>query len=135
MCTVRTGTAQIRTQTLWLSFSSLTIFLPNIMASSSHPNISSFQFQAVFDAALNEYSRKTGKDIDSDPLTAQLRSCRSASEVHGVLHGLAQDFDEFRNGGRKEQIMGKLKPTVDMLLTLSNGGALGNGIGLVRARV
>ena len=31
--------------------------------------------------------------------------------------------------------MKKLKPTVDILLTLSNGGALGNGIGLVRARL
>jgi hypothetical protein len=100
------------------------------MSSNSH-----LQFQAIFDAALNEYSRKTGKDIDGDPLTAKLRSCRSSSEVHLILQELTQAFDEFRNGGCKERIMKKLRPTVDILLTLSNGGVLGNGMGLVSARI
>jgi hypothetical protein len=92
-------------------------------------------FHAVFGAALTEYARKTGKDINADPLTARLRSCTSPNEVHEVLQEQAQKFDEFRHGGRKEQIMRKLKPTVDVLLTLSNGGVLGNGIGLVSARL
>ena len=110
-----------------------TLFLPNVMSSNSHIGASSSQFQAVFDAALNEYSRKTGKDIGSDPLTAKLQSCGSSSEVHGVLQEQAQIFDEFRNGGQK--VMRKLEPTVDILLTLSNGGVLGNGIGLVSPRI
>ena len=92
-------------------------------------------FQTVFDAALIEYARKTGENIDAEPLTARLRSCTSPSEVYAVLREQAQKFDEFRNGGRKEQIMKKLKPVVDVLLTLSNGGVLGNGIGLVSARL
>jgi len=92
-------------------------------------------FQAVFDAALIEYAGKTGKDINADPLTARLRSCMSPSDVHAVLREQAGKFDEFRNGGRKEQIMKKLKPIVDVLLTLSNGGVLGNGIDLVSARL
>jgi hypothetical protein len=98
-------------------------------------NASSLQFRDIFDAALIEYSRKTGKDIDTDPLTAKLRSCSSSSEVHELLHELAQDFDKFRNGGRKEQLMKRLKPTVDILLILSNGGGLNNGIGIVSASV
>jgi hypothetical protein len=105
------------------------------MSSDAHPDTSSSQFRAIFDAALVEYSRKTGKNIDADPLTAKLRTCTSPSEVHAVLQEQAQKFDQFRNGGRKEQIMKKLKPTVDILLTLSNGGVLGNGIGLVCARL
>jgi len=92
-------------------------------------------FQAIFDTALIEYARKTGKDINADPLTARLRSCTSPSEVHAVLREQAQKFDEFRNGGRKEQIMKKLKPIVDVLLTISNGGVLGNSIDLVSARL
>ena len=100
-----------------------TISLPNVMSSSSHIEASSSQFKAIFDAALNEYSRKTGKDIGSDPLTAKLQSCESPDEVHGVLQEQSQIFDEFRNGSQK--IMRKLKPAVDILLTLSNGGVLG----------
>jgi len=92
-------------------------------------------FQDVFDTALIEYARKTGNDINADPLTTRLRSCTSPSEVHAVLQEQAQKFDEFRNGGRKEQIMRKLKPIVDVLLILSNGGVLGNGIDLVSARL
>ena len=113
------------------------IFLPNVMSSTlnSHLDTSSSPFQAVFDAALNEYSRKTGKDIDSDPLTAKLRSCKSSNEIYGVLQEQAQLFNDFRNGGRGVQIMRKLKPTIDILLKLSNGGVLGEGIGLVSARV
>jgi hypothetical protein len=90
---------------------------------------SSSQSKAVSDAALNEYSWKTGKDIGSDTLAAKLKSCGSSSEVHEVLPEQAQLFDELRNGGQK--VMRKLKPTVDVLPTLSNGGVLGNGIGLV----
>jgi hypothetical protein len=113
------------------------IFLPDIMSStgSSSLDTSSSPFQAVFDAALNEYSRKTGKDIDSDPLTAKLRSCKTSSEVYGILQEQAQMFDDFRNGDRGVQIMRKLKPTVDILLQLCNGGVLGEGIGLVSASV
>ena len=92
-------------------------------------------FHAVFDAALVEYARKTGKDINADPLTARLRSCTSSIDVHKALREQAQKFDEFRNGGRQGQIMKKLEPIVDVLLTLSNGGALGNGIGIVSARL
>ena len=107
---------------------------PNAMSSNSHPDTSSSQFRAIFDAALVEYTRKTGKNIDADPLTAKLRTCTSPSGVYAVLQEQAQKFDEFRNGGRKGRIMEKLKPIVDVLLTLSNGGALGNGIDLVSTR-
>ena len=103
------------------------------MSSSSHPGPSSSRFQAVFDAALNEYSQKTGKDIASDPLTAKLRSCRSPDEVHGVLREQVQAFNQFRNGNGMVQLMRKLKPTVDILLSLSNGGVLANAVSLVSA--
>jgi hypothetical protein len=95
--------------------------------SSNSP--SSSQFQAIFNAALKEYSQKTGKDIATDPITAELRCCSSPDEVLNVLQEEAQAFSDFRNGNRQAQLMRKLKPTVHILLALSVSEVLGNGIG------
>ena len=106
--------------------------------SSSSPlnlNASSSQFQAIFKAALKEYSQKTGKDIVTDPITAKLRCCNSPDAVLGVLQEEAQAFNDFRNGNRKVQLMRKLKPTVDILLALATSDVLGNSIGSVSAQV
>jgi len=105
------------------------------MSSNPPLNASSLQFQAIFNAALKEYSQKTGKDIVTDPITAKLRCCSSPDAVLNVLQEEAQAFDDFRNGNRKVQFMKKLKPTVDILLALSTSEVLGNGIGSVSARV
>ena len=102
---------------------------------SSNPPLNS-QFQAIFDAALKEYSKKTGKDIVTDPITVKLRSCTSPDAVLNVLQEGAQAFNDFRNGNRKVQLMKKLKPTVDVLhaLSISDSEVLG-GIVSVSARV
>jgi hypothetical protein len=105
------------------------------MSSISPLNTSSSQFQSIFDAALREYSQKTGKDIVTDPISAKLQCCGSPDAVLNVLQEEAQAFNDFRNGNRKVQLMRKLKPTVDILLALSTSGVLGNGIGSVSARV
>lgn len=106
------------------------------MSSNSGPGTSFSQFQAIFDAALDEYSQKTGNNIDADPLTSKLESCHSPDAVLDVLEGQGQAFNEFRNGDGKVQLMRKLKPIVHILLSISHGGILevGNGIGLVSAQ-
>ena len=105
-------------------------------SSSDTPNISLSQFQDLIDAALKEYSRKTGKDIATDPLTAKLLRCGSSvgssNAILGVLQEQAHAFNQFRNGDWKVQLMRRLKPTVDILLRLSTSGVFGQGIGLVR---
>jgi hypothetical protein len=103
------------------------------MSSIFHQDASFSQFRAVFDAALHQYFQKTGKDIVTDPLTAKLQSCTSPDAILGVLQDQAQAFNEFRNGDGKVQLMRKLTPTLNVLLMLSNGGALGNTIGQVGA--
>jgi hypothetical protein len=106
------------------------------MSSNSHlDSSSSLQFKAIFNAALNEYSQKTGKDIVTDPLTAKLQCCASPDAVLNILQEEAQAFNDFRNGNRKGQLMRKLKPTVDILLALATNGALGNEIGSVSAQI
>lgn len=97
-----------------------------------HLDVSLSQFQDLFDAALWEYSQKTGKDIATDPLTARLQYCDSSDAVLGILQEQAHAFSQYRNGDWKAQLMRRLKPTVDILLGLSTGGVFGEGIGLVR---
>ena len=104
------------------------------MSSTSSLNASSSQFLSIFDAALKEYSQKTGKDIVTDPITAKFQCCSSPDAVLNVLQEEAQAFNDFRNGNGKVQLMRKLKPTVDILLALSTSGVLGNGIGSVSAQ-
>ena len=104
------------------------------MSSSSDSNVSSFSpFQHLFDAALREYNRKTGKDIATDPLTTRLLRCDTSDAVLGVLQEQAHAFNQFRNGDWKIQLVRRLKPTVDILLGLSTSGVFGEGIGLVRS--
>ena len=101
-------------------------------SSSSSPNVSFSQFQDLFNAALREYSQKTGKDIATEPLTMRLLHCDSSDSVLGILQEQAHAFNQFRNGDWKVQLMRRLKPTVDILLGLSTGGVFGEGFGLVR---
>ncbi|KAI9512018.1 hypothetical protein F5148DRAFT_158341 [Russula earlei] len=101
------------------------------MSSIPHQHTSYLQFQAIFDVALKEYSKKTGNDITGDPLTDRLKSCTSPEDVLCILEEKSEAFNDFRNGGRKVQLMNKLKPTVGILSALCNSAGLGNGIGLM----
>jgi hypothetical protein len=102
--------------------------------SSSTPQLNSafLNFQSLFDAALREYREKTGKDIETDPLTARLLHCDSSDAVLEILQEQAHAFNQFRNGDWKVKLMRRLKPTVNILLGLSTSGVFGEGIGLVR---
>ncbi len=104
-------------------------------SSTSHPIVSFSRFQDLVDAALRQYSQKTGKDIVTDPLTARLLPCDSSDAVLGILQEQAHAFNQYRNGDWKIQLMRRLKPTVDILLGLSTSGVLGGGIGLVRLTI
>jgi hypothetical protein len=99
--------------------------------SNYHPNVSLSQFQGLFDAALNEYSRKTGKYITMHPLTVRLQNCDSSDSVLGILQEQAQGVKQYREGGWGVRLMRRLKPIVDILVGLSASGVL-EGIGLVK---
>src|SRR5712692_11817213 len=110
-------------------------FLTLMSSSTSSPIVSFSPFQDLVDAALRQYSQKTGKDIATDPLTARLLPCDSSDAVLGILQEQAHAFNQYRNGDWKIQLMRRLKPTVDILLGLSTSGVLGGGIGLVRLTI
>ena len=89
-------------------------------------------FGAIFDGALNDYAQKTGTDLTTHPLAAILESCPSPEAILDVLCEQAHAFNKYRNGDWRIRLMRHLKPTVDILLRLSTGGVVGEGIGLVR---
>ncbi|KAI0264805.1 hypothetical protein BGY98DRAFT_1192025 [Russula aff. rugulosa BPL654] len=67
------------------------------IASSSS---SSFNFQSVFNAALEAYEKKTKCKLISHPLAAQLQSCDSPTAILSVLQGVIQQFDHRRSSGK-----------------------------------
>ncbi len=96
---------------------------------SSNPYV---QFPDIFEAALEEYTKKTEKDIKSDPLFAKLQDCKSSDEVLKVLEEQSLSFEQYRKGDRKVQLMRRLKPTVEILCRLSTKDGLKESIVSVR---
>jgi len=96
----------------------------------SHPDHS--YFQQLFDAALQDYERQTGKKLVDHPLAKQLEACESADSVTNVLQEQARGFH--RSSGDHGKIMKSLKYAVDVLDRLSTN-VIGPSIGLVRSPV
>jgi hypothetical protein len=98
---------------------------PN-MSSTSNTTSTSSNFQAFFDAALKDYTEKTGKDLcDLDhPLASKLDSCNSPDSILDIFKEQARGFDEFRKGDTK--LFKWLNPIVKVLHTISTNEVLGH---------
>jgi hypothetical protein len=101
-------------------------------SSSSNPKFPSVQFPQIFDVALEEYTKKTKNDIKTDPLFAKLQDCNSSDAVLKVLEEQALAFERYRKGDRKVQLMGQLKPIVEILFRLATKDDVKEGIVSVR---
>ena len=82
---------------------------------------------AIFNAALKAYKKKTGKDITSHPLANELQSCDSPDAILAVLRRQIPTPDQSQNAD--ETFTKYLIPTVNVLYALS--GTLGEGVSLV----
>ncbi|KAF8263784.1 hypothetical protein EI94DRAFT_556301 [Lactarius quietus] len=91
-------------------------------SSSSTPN-----FQPIFEKALEEYKKKTGKDLTAHPLAAEIKDCSSSEAILTVLEGKANELNHSRSSD--ERLIKWLSPTVNILQALSS--TLGDGAGLV----
>jgi hypothetical protein len=100
------------------------------MLSINSDSTPSSNFQSIFDAALEEYESRTGKNLLEHPLAAQLQSCNSPAEIINLLQGLVQQFDWRRK--RDERITNWLNPVVNVLYAFST--TLYAGISLVNFR-
>lgn len=94
---------------------------------------SSFFFQNLFYAALQDYESQTGTRLVDHPLAKRLQACECVESITAILKEQAQIFHEFR--GDDGKIMKMLKSSVDVLYTLSDNTVLGEGIGLVHPKL
>jgi hypothetical protein len=107
-------------------------YLPHCpMSSTSNTTSATSNFKAFFDAALKDYTKKTGKDLcDLDhPLASKLDSCDSPDSILNVFQEQAREFGEFRKGDTK--LLKWLKPIVKILHPISTNKVLGDSVSSV----
>ena len=117
--------------------SCLAIFLFLVRPHTPHVNmchihtgvVSSSHLQLIVVRALKIYKERTKEDLFAHPLAAQLRACRSPSDILLVLQQV-----QVHNQSRcsHERLTHYLDPTVNVLYTFSR--ALEDGVGLVCLR-
>jgi hypothetical protein len=88
----------------------------------------SANFQAIFNAALKAYEKKTNKDPFLHPVAAQLQACKSPDDILAILQEKVKEFDKSRSAD--ERLSRWLNPTINVLFAFS--ATLGGGVGLVR---
>ena len=94
----------------------------NPQASSSTP-----KFQPIFEDALKEYRRKTGKDLTTHPLAEEIKSCGSPEAILAILEGKANELNQSQSSD--ERLTKWLAPTVNVLNAFS--ATLGQGVSMV----
>jgi hypothetical protein len=86
--------------------------------------------RALFEAALEDYEKKTGIALAKHPLAEQLQNCVSVESVTDIFREQTQSFSEFRE---RDKIMRLLKNSVSVLYKLTAAANFGQDIGLVRS--
>jgi hypothetical protein len=99
------------------------------MASASSTNATRPNFEALFDAALDKYKKRTGKDLCNHPLAAIIDRCDSPGGILTIFQEQSRAFDEFRKGDPK--LIKYLEPVVNGLYAISNTAVLSADASLV----
>ncbi|KAH8999641.1 hypothetical protein EDB86DRAFT_3242651, partial [Lactarius hatsudake] len=97
------------------------------MSTSLQPSSSAPNYHPIFEKALKEYKKKTGKDISTHPLAEEINGCGSIEAVLAVLQGKANELNQSQSSD--ERLTKWLTPTVNVLNALSS--TLGEGVGTV----
>ena len=92
---------------------------------ASSPASSTPNFQPILDKALKEYKKKTGKDLTTHPLAAEINGCDSLEAILTILQGKANELND--SMGSNDRLTKWLAPTVNVLNALS--ATLGQGLG------
>jgi hypothetical protein len=91
-------------------------------ASSSSSNL-----QAIFEASMKEYEKKTKKSLLTHPLMAQLQNCDSPADILAVLRSQAAKFEQTTSADDKFDKW--LDPIVNVLSASSSVISAGVGTG------
>ena len=86
----------------------------------------SLNFEAIFNAALTEYTKRTGKDLRNHPLASKIDSCDNPESILEVFKEQARAFDEFRKGDTK--LFKCLRPVVDVLHAITANESFSNKV-------
>ena len=86
--------------------------------------------ESILAAALNEYKKNTGNDLQSHPLSAELQSCDSVDGILDILQRQANTVEKLRD--RNRGIMKWVISSVNVLCSIS--ATIKDGAGLVRPR-
>jgi hypothetical protein len=92
----------------------------------SHSSTQSSNFLSIFDRALDDYKKKTGKDILANPLANKLQHYDSA-ETLAVLQAQAEEFKQFKDSDQR--LIELIKPIVGALSAFH--GTFGGSPGIV----
>jgi hypothetical protein len=94
--------------------------------STSYTTSTTSNLEAIFHAALVEYTKKTGKDLRNHSLASKIEACDSAEAILDIFHVQAETFDEFTKGSAK--LIKWLEPVVNGIYNISVSAALNAGI-------
>ena len=97
------------------------------MSYSSREVTSHFNYQAIFDSALEAYKKKTGKDLTADPLLCCFETCDSPDAVLAILREQALGPGQFQSSG--DELLTWLNPVINVLNAFS--AAIGGSVGQV----
>ena len=127
--------ALVRLSRLWtrginipffLLSSDLSCFPLFIVTMSQNPHetssISESNYKVIFHDAVEAYKRRTGKDLESDPLLGRLNSCNSPDTVLAMLREQIPGFDQSGSSDERldERFTKWLNPMVHVLCTFSS---------------
>jgi hypothetical protein len=91
------------------------------------PLTSNSNLDSIFSSAFQAYKKKTGKDIISHPLAAEIQACHSLDAILAVLQNQISALGQSQSDDDASTKW--LVPTVNVLYSLS--AVLGEGVGLV----
>jgi hypothetical protein len=101
----------------------------NPMSSAPSMTSSSSNFQAILDAALSDYKKRTGQDLREHPMAAIIDRCQSPDEILSIFQEQSRAFDEYRNGDAR--LIKWITPVVSGLQAISACAVLSTGTSIV----
>jgi len=96
------------------------------MSQTSCENPARASYQSIFDSALQEYTKKTRKDLSSNPLLSKLQSCGSPDDIIIILRQQIPGFDQSASTSGDDRLTRWLDPTVKVInaFSVTMGGAI-----------
>jgi len=104
-------------------------FYHNTMSSAPNRTSTPSNFEALFDAALEQYTKRTGQDLRNHELARMLDRCESPDSILAIFKEQSQAFDQFRDGDPK--LIKWLTSIVNGLHAISTSAAVSAGASLV----